>query len=175
MRIFSKRKQGQMDEIAKVNRLYNSTIEVAVRIILILEKSKNHLCSKEKLLALDHFALNTFDLGGPTSLHAPIPNRGVQILAKKPILDKALIFLISKDLILCEATRNGFYYRANQNATLYLKYFETEYFNLLQTRVNWVVKKFSSYSEVELNSYVKNNIDNWGEEIMPKENSYINI
>jgi hypothetical protein len=171
--ILSKRKQGKMDEITKVNRLYNSTIEVAVRVILILEHSKNHLCSKEKLLALDHFSLNTFDVGGPASLHAPIPNRGVQILAKKPILDKALIFLMSKDLIICEATDNGFFYRASQNATLYLNYFETEYFIRLKSRINWVTTKFSKYSEKDLSDFVKTNIDNWGEEIMPLENSYI--
>lgn len=78
--------------MGEIEKIYNSPIEIAIRILMILNYSQNKKGSLEKLMILDHLSLNTFDVGGPVSLHAPVPNRGVQVYSRKQIMDKSFSY-----------------------------------------------------------------------------------
>ena len=77
--------------------LFNSSIESALRCLIIIEKMKP--VSLEMLVIYDYLCLNTEDFGGPNSLHAPVPNRNVQILVRRKIIKDDLKILIAKELI----------------------------------------------------------------------------
>lgn len=157
-----------MGEIAKV---YNGVIEIGTRALIILSHSSKPYKSIDEIMIIDHLALNTFDVGGPVSLHAPIPNRGVQVYSKKQIMDKSIQLLLSKELISITATSNGFKYLINESGKKYLTFFESNYFHLLNERVKWVIENYGQMNEVQLKSIVNKNLPKWGEEFMSKENS----
>jgi hypothetical protein len=159
-----------MEKIKAKNKVYNSNFEIAIRILVILLNLPLKRSSTYKLMVLDHISLNTYDVGGPASLHAPIPNRGVQIYSRKEILNESIKLLISKDLINIIPSKFGLLYEITENGINYLNYFESKYFNQLKEKVEWTTNKFENFSEGDLKTYVNQNLSKWGEEFMTDGN-----
>ena len=159
-----------MEKVSSKNKVYNSNFEIAIRILVILLNLPFKRSSTYKLMVLDHISLNTYDVGGPASLHAPIPNRGVQIYSRKEILNESIKLLISKDLITLNPTKNGLDYEITENGINYLTYFESKYFKQLKDKVEWTSEKFGNFSDNELKTYVNQNLSKWGEEFMTDGN-----
>ena len=133
-----------MEKVNSKNKVYNSNFEIAIRILVILLNLPFKRASTYKLMVLDHMSLNTYDVGGPASLHAPIPNRGLQIY--------------------------GLLYEITENGINYLTYFESKYFNQLKEKVEWTSEKFGKLSDGDLKIYVNQNLSKWGEEFMTDGN-----
>ena len=161
--------------MGEITKIYNSVIEVAMRCLVVLNHSPRKTISLEEIMILDHLSLNTFDVGGPVSLHAPIPNRGVQIYSRKEIISKSLKMLLSKDLIQLNPTPEGFRYVINTNGREYLKYFESDYFMLLKERVMWISIHFGNKDAMGLKSIIATNLTKWGEEFMSAENQCLKL
>lgn len=159
-----------MEKVNSKNKVYNSNFEIAIRILVILLNLPFKQASTYKLMVLDHMSLNTYDVGGPASLHAPIPNRGVQIYSRKEILNESIKLLISKDLIIINPNKNGLLYEITENGINYLTYFESKYFNQLKEKVEWTSEKFGKLSDGDLKTYVNQNLSKWGEEFMTDGN-----
>ncbi|CAL2087962.1 ABC-three component system middle component 2 [Tenacibaculum sp. 190524A02b] len=159
-----------MEKIKSKNKVYNNTFEIAIRVLVILANLPLKRSSIYKLMVLDHISLNTYDVGGPASLHAPIPNRGVQIYSRKEILNESIKLLISKDLISLVPSINGLLYEIANNGINYLSYFESKYFNQLKDKVEWTTKKFGNFTDEDLKTYVNQNLSKWGEEFMTDGN-----
>ncbi len=159
-----------MEKVNTKNKVYNSNFEIAIRILVILLNLPFKRASTYKLMVLDHISLNTYDVGGPASLHAPIPNRGVQIYSRKEILNESIKLLISKDLIIINPNKNGLLYEITENGINYLTYFESKYFNQLKEKVEWTSEKFGNLSDGDLKTYVNQNLSKWGEEFMTDGN-----
>jgi len=160
-----------MDRLKSNNRkIYNSIFEISIRLLVVLKLIERSKLSIDELLIYDYLILNTFDIGGPASLHAPIPNRGVQLYSKKELLKKSLSFLLSKKLTDVHNEKDGILYTINENGHLLLAYFESEYYHKLVDKTIWVNKIYGNLSRNELNQFVKKNISNWGTEFMADEN-----
>lgn len=159
-----------MEKVKATNKVYNSNFEIAIRLLVVLFNLPSRRSSVYKLMVLDHISLNTYDVGGPASLHAPIPNRGVQIYSRKEILNESLKLLISKDLIALIPSKNGLLYEITENGISYLKYFESKYFNQLKDKVEWTTEKFGNSTDNDLKTFVKQNLSKWGEEFMTDGN-----
>lgn len=150
---------------AGVPRLYNSPLELGIRSLIILN-FLNKQTEIETLMYLDYLSLNTKDIDGPESLHPPIPHRGVQVYARKEILSKGIIILISKQLIDVVPTNKGICYQINRTGNKFLEFFTSVYFEELKFRVKWVVEKFNTFSNSELNEFINNRLDMWGGEFL---------
>ena len=159
-----------MEKIITNNKVYNSNFEIAIRILVILLNLPLKRSSIYKLMVLDHISLNTYDVGGPASLHAPIPNRGVQVYSRKEILNESIKLLISKDLIGLIPSENGLLYEIKKNGINYLSYFESKYFNQLKDKVEWTTEKFGNSTDENLKIYINENLSKWGEEFMTDGN-----
>ena len=158
-----------------MNRIYNSNFEIAIRILLILRAIPSKQSSIHRLMILDHLALNTFDIGGPASLHAPVPNRGVQVYSRKELIQSSIELLVSKELLEVKPTPRGINYLISDFGIQYLTYFESKYFVLLSERVDWISGKFGKLSEDELNLFVKENLPKWREEFISEDNLANNL
>lgn len=158
-----------LSEIADVPRLYNSPLELGIRCLIILDLL-NKQSEIETLMYLDYLSLNTQDIGGPESLHPPIPNRGVQVYARKEILSKGIIILISKQLIDVVPTNMGICYQINKTGNKFLEFFTSDYFKELKSRSKWVVEKFYALSNSELNEFINIRLGKWGGEFVSYQN-----
>lgn len=161
-------KMNKLDSETEVPRLYNSPLELGIRCLIILD-FLNKQTEIETLMYLDYLSLNTKDIDGPESLHAPIPHRGVQVYARKEILSKGIIILISKQLIDIVPTNKGICYQINETGNKFLEFFTSEYFEELKSRVKWVVEKFYTFSNTELNEFVNIRLEKWGGEFLSNQ------
>ncbi|MCB0646115.1 MAG: hypothetical protein KDC49_05610 [Saprospiraceae bacterium] len=159
-----------MGEVIARKKIYNNIFEISIRILISLNTIERKKLAIDELLIYDHLILNTFDVDGPASLHAPIPNRGVQLYSKKEIFQQSLAYLISKDLCILNSDKKGILYSINSNGSALLLYLESEYFTRLCEKAKWVNKNFGQLNRSELNQFVRENITNWGTEFMAKDN-----
>ncbi|MDG4654747.1 ABC-three component system middle component 2 [Chryseobacterium arthrosphaerae] len=151
-------------------KLYNTPLEIGLRSLIILSHTKGDL-DIEKLMYLDFMCLNTFDMGGPESLHAPIPNRGIQLFSKKELIQKGLAIMLSKELIEFKPTSGkGFMYSATEAGHLFLTYFQTKYYVKLVERSQWVISNFENYTNIELKQFIDINLQKWGGEFTTTHN-----
>lgn len=144
-------------------KIYNSPLELGIRSLMIL----NHLRASvdlDYLMYIDHLSLNTSDISGPESLHAPIPRRGIQAFARREIIRKGIIILLSKQLINVTISNFGVLYEINQVGRSFLGFFGSEYYLALNQRIKWVTEKFVEYRSSDLEKFVSENLEKWGGE-----------
>lgn len=146
-------------------RLYNTPLEIGLRSLIILHHL-NKEADIEMLMYLDFLCLNTNDIGGPESLHAPIPNRGVQVFSKRDLIQKGLAIMLSKELVGFKATKAGFTYLVTEAGKLFLSHFQTSYYSKLDQRISWVTTEFKNYSTAKIRKYINLNLHIWGGEIV---------
>ena len=160
----------EKEQIVPSLKIFNTPTEIGLRSLIILRSSKRVIMDVEKLMYLDYLILNTFDVGGPPSIHSPIPNRGVQIYSKKDLIQRGLKTLLSKELIDFIASDKGFMYQINDAGIMFLELFQTKYFEDLVYRSNWVLDKWGSYNNIELKALIDSNLQKWGGELIYKFN-----
>lgn len=156
-----------MDEVRNEPiQLFNTPVEIGIRSLIILKAIGSKGSDIDKLMYLDHLSLNTHDIGGEASIHAPIPNRGVQVYARKAIMSKGILILLSKGLIELNATKEGFIYVINNVGVRFLEYFDSEYYKILTSRITWVVNRFGNFTNKEIESVLKEKLGEWGSELI---------
>ena len=152
-------------------KIFNTPIELGLRSLIILDTSQNQIMDLEKIMYLDYLCLNTFDIGGPRSLHAAIPNRGVQVFSKKVLIQKGLSIMMTKELIQLVVKPNGFFYQITEAGKLFLTLFQTKYFLDLVNRSRWVVERWGNSSTDEIKTFIDVNIQNWGGDFLSIDES----
>lgn len=159
-----------MGEMKKQNikyRLFNSPLEIALRVLLILNLGKKKSFSLERLIIYDYLILNSGDIeDAPESLHPSLPNRSSQLLIKRELLQKALLILASKELILINYTKSGIQYAPSKLTEPFISYFDSQYFKELKERVIWIAESFKSKNDKSLEKYISVNIAKWGSEFL---------
>jgi hypothetical protein len=148
------------------SRIFNTPLEIGLRVLVILNAERKNTMDVERLMYFDYLSLNTGDLGGATSLHAPVPNRGVQVYARKELIQKGLAILLSKELINVYTTLSGFMYSVSDNGKKFLEYFDSEYYKLLVSRATWVISNYSEMSNERLREFINQKLQDWGGEFI---------
>jgi hypothetical protein len=143
--------------------IFNSPTESALRTLLIIDEVKS--LNIDKLIIFDYLCLNTEDFNGPSSIHAPVPNRNVQILIRREVIKDGLKILVAKELVKVKAQKTGIFYAKSPLTTLFLSHMTSAYKTRLHERVKWVTENFGEWSETKLKKFVKENIEHWSSEI----------
>jgi hypothetical protein len=146
-------------------KVFNTPLEIGLRCLVIM-KIHGAAINTERLMFIDYLSLNTADIAGPQSIHAPLPNRGVQVYARKNIVQKGIVLLLSKELITIDPSNQGFNYLINDTGRKFLEYFATNYYKTLVDRIGWTVKKFADYTDSGLETYITDNLYKWGSEFL---------
>jgi hypothetical protein len=156
---------GEMMEENKKLKVFNSPLEIALRILLILQMGDKKTMSLDRLIIYDYLILNSGDIpNAPQSLHPSLPNRSSQLLIKRELIQKALLILASKELIIVKYTKQGIHYKSSKLAQPFISYFETPYFDKLKDRIQWVLANFNRKTDKGLDKIVSANLDKWGSE-----------
>lgn len=148
--------------------IFNSPIEHAFRILIILDKLSPEACVLQKLIYYDYFILYPSDspLKVDKKMHSTTPYRGIEIAVKRKIIQKALLILQQKGLVEKIYTADGIKYKATRVAKPFLRHFSSNYYINFNALANEVVEGLSKYTSDEIELYIKNNIANWGTEFI---------
>jgi len=152
-------------ELERNTRLFNTPLEISLRTLFILTKFFPKDLELETLIYLDYFAVHSNDLrGGPQSLHPKYPFRSSEIVVKRDILQKGLIYLISKELVEIKLADEGIKYAATNIGRNIISLFDSRYAKGLSLICNWLFERFYDLSENDLKKIVDTNIEKWGGE-----------
>lgn len=156
------------------NKIYNTPIEIGVRLLMIIVKNKIEI-DFDKLLILDYLSLHSNIINDKSkSLHPDNPFHGLEIYSKMNISKNAINILISKGLIDVNFTSKGIAYSSNSISEYFLSFFEGDYYNELEKSIEIIIDNFNSYSSEELQEYVLKNIDKWNSKELNNINQYLN-
>lgn len=148
-------------------KVFNSPLEIALRLLLIISKTGKGGISLDRLVIYDYLTLNSGDVNGaPTSLHPALPNRSSQLLVKREIVKKSLQILSSKELLIVKFASNGIIYCPSKLSTPFVEYFESAYFSELSKRTDWIIENFKNKTTKNLDRYINSNLNNWGSEFI---------
>lgn len=142
----------------------NGPLEVAVRVLMLLVAAFPEQLDISRLVLLDHGLLHSADLGGPRSLHAPIPIRAGELGIKRGVVQGGVEVLIRCGLAEMETRSDGIRFRASEDAESFARLLETEYASALSSRASWVVNHFADLSDDEMRDAMRKVWGHWAEE-----------
>jgi hypothetical protein len=124
------------------------------------------------LIAYDHLLVHTGDLpDGPESLHPPAPMRTAELLVRRGLIERALLLMMTRDLICREADETGFRYKAGENAALFFSIIQSGYIVALRDRADWLVGRLGDLPDSEFRALIRRHFDDWVEEFQVPEQS----
>jgi hypothetical protein len=154
-----------------VDMTFNSPLECGLRALALLEAAgRDRACDLQRLVFFDYLLVHSGDvLDGPPSIHPATPLRSGEALVRRQWLERGLLLMVSRELILRNFSDTGIDYTASEITTAFLAYLEQPYTQQLRERAKWVVSQFGEYSSAELVSFFRENLDRWGGEFIYRE------
>ena len=146
-------------------QVFNSDIEVGIRVLVLLEKSSIIKHSLQRLSVYDHMLLHAGDIDlSQSNIHPLHPYRSSEYPIKFQVIEKAIYLLISRKLIDVYTDEDGISYGCSERTKWFLNAFESEYIKKLKLTAEWINAKFSRTSDEELLALIKQRIAKWGDE-----------
>jgi hypothetical protein len=145
----------------------NSPLEAGLRSLMILREVFPEHLDLNQLVLLDHSVLHSADLGGPESLHPPVPVRAGELGVRRQAIEAGLEVMIRAGLAVVGVGDGGIEFWAGEAADGFTRLFETEYAEQLSIRAAWVVQHFGALDEQALRAALSSVAQHWSEEFTP--------
>lgn len=135
-----------------------------MRVLMVLVEAFPAHLDINRLVLFDHGLLHSADLGGPESLHPPIPVRAGELGMKRQNIKQGLHVMIRAGLAEMSAEDGGITFWANETSEGFLKLFESGYAHALHDRAHWVVEELNSIDDARLRERMREISSHWPEE-----------
>jgi len=145
---------------------FNSPFELGIRMIFILMSVYPRSLDLQQLLFLDYAAIYSGDLGGPESLHTPVPLRGAEYTTRRAIIEQGLYLMSMRRFVDVKYGESGIEYHAGENASAMLGIIGGSYSMKLQERCNWIAEQLGGKSAVDLQRLFTHEGHRWGAEFV---------
>lgn len=145
--------------------VFHTPLECGLRSVALLLAAHPDELDLQRLIHYDYLLVHSGDVeGGPSSLHPSTPHRSGEILVRRPLVQQGILLMMSKSIIECDFSDRGITYRAGEWSIAYLNSLLSAYSTQIRERAVWVVKRFSSLSDTQLNDYMRDKWSHWGAE-----------
>ena len=145
----------------------NSPLEVGLRVLMVLQAAFPEHLDLNQLVLLDHSMLHSADLGGPDSLHPPVPVRAGELGVRREAIEAGLEVMIRAKLAHAGLGDGGVEFWAGEAADGFTRLLESAYALQLHDRAAWVVQHFGSLDESVLRAGLSSVAQHWSEEFTP--------
>ncbi|WP_295682160.1 ABC-three component system middle component 2 [uncultured Nevskia sp.] len=145
--------------------LFNSPFELGLRMVYLLNALSPAGADLQKLVLLDYAIVYSKDLGGPPSLHTPVPFRGGEVASRREMIEEGLYLMSTRGLVDVRAEIEGIMYFSGPSSYTLTGSVEAAYFLELESRCRWVSSQFCSTSSLELMGLFSREGHLWGAEI----------
>jgi hypothetical protein len=147
----------------------NSPVEVGVRILIVLAEAFPAQLGINELVLLDHALLHSGDLGGPPSIHPPLPGRVGELGFKRTLIEYGIQLMLRAELIESSASPSGLQFVASDAAASFVGGLTSLYARTLIARTQWVVEHFDDLTEQSLRTRMRAVFESWAEEFVLSE------
>ena len=154
---------GQMRK-SKPIAAFNSPYELGVRMVYLLNSLHPVGADLQKLVLLDYAVVYSDDLGGPPSLHTPVPYRGSEYLSRRDLIAQSLYLMSTRSLVSATMDETGITYFAGDNARSMVGALTSPYLRELKGRCQWAAATFATISSRDMTRSFAQQGHLWGAE-----------
>jgi ABC-3C biological conflict system middle component len=161
-----------MDEVVTQIRkpvTFNGPLEAGLRAVAILGSAHPRSFDLQRIVAFDYLLVHTGDIGGPASLHPPTPLQSAELLVRRKLVERALLLMMTRDLVVREFVSDGIRYRAGENAVPFLSSLASDYLRQLKQRAAWLVQELGDKNEADFRVVMRRFFEKWVEEFQAAE------
>ncbi|WP_421339485.1 ABC-three component system middle component 2 [Aeromonas veronii] len=131
--------------------IYNSDLEISIRISKILIEFNNVRLNLEHLICIDFLVLNLKDfIPNYNSLHPAIPRRDTQLAIKRKLFQDALNLMKNYHLVKEIFSEDGFRYTSSDKTFSFTNAIQNEYIKDMEKNIITVKEHFGELSETNL-------------------------
>ncbi|MGU3191983.1 ABC-three component system middle component 2 [Vibrio cholerae] len=134
----------------KVPQIFNSDVELATRVALILSSMEGEKFDIDELVLLDYALLYSSEFNGPSNLHPAVPNHLAEIAQRRELLPNSLLFFIKKGLIDVRYDENGKSFCANENTNSFVSCLNSSYFIKIWERLSWLSENYDRIIQIPI-------------------------
>ncbi|WP_158806493.1 MULTISPECIES: ABC-three component system middle component 2 [Streptomyces] len=145
----------------------NNPIEAGVRVLLLLHEIFPTELDMGQLAYLDYCILHSGDVGGPASLHPATPIRPGEFAVKRHLITDGLRVMIQANLVRMSTGPDGIKYAATDNSETFVRLLESQYFNDLRARAQWVASEIVPIEGDDLRQALKSVFAHWKDDALP--------
>lgn len=145
--------------------VFNSPFELGLRMVYLLCELQPHGADLQKLVLLDYAIVYSGDLGGPSSLHTPVPFRGGELFSRRELIEQGLYLMSTRGLVDAAVDSTGITYHAGPAALTLVGSLTSPYFFELEERCKWAAKLFISKNSADLTTEFAEQGHLWGAEL----------
>lgn len=157
--------------VAQEERLFNSTLETATRTLIVLDAMHGSSCDLTTLTWLDYLVVHSGDVGGPPSLHPPLPYRSGELVVRRPTIESGLSLLRRLGLVALWTRANGIEYGVTDQAYPLIQMMRSAYALALRERASWLSEYYSRTSASDLEALISDQVGSWTAEFSSSRES----
>ena len=149
-----------------MNSVFNSPLELGMRMVYLLFALYPRKVDIQRLVYFDYAAIYSADLGGPVSLHTPVPLRGGEYTSRREVIEEGLYLMASRSFVEVTADESGISYSVGENGPSLVGLIGGYYSKELAPRCKWVADNLGDKSIKELERLFGLNGALWGAEFV---------
>lgn len=154
---------GQVKKFKPIDA-FNSPFELGVRMVYLLNSLQPAGADLQKLVLLDYAIVYSDDLGGPPSLHTPVPYRGSEYLSRRDLIAQGLYLMSTRGLVAVAMDETGITYFAGDSARTMVGALTSSYLRELESRCRWAAATFTTLSSRDMTERFAQQGHLWGAE-----------
>lgn len=143
---------------------FNSPFELGVRMVYMLNSLQPAGADLQKLVLLDYAIVYSDDLGGPPSLHTPVPYRGSEYMSRRDLIAQGLYLMSTRGLVAVVMDEAGITYFAGDSARSMVGALTSPYLRELEGRCRWAATTFATLSSRDMTERFAQQGYLWGAE-----------
>lgn len=151
--------------VIKSKSLYNTPFELGLRMVYLLFALRPHGADLQKLVMLDYAIVYSNDIGGPESLHTPVPFRNSELFSRRERIEQGLYLMSTRGLVDIQITADGLNYIAGPSSYTMVGSLSSKYWRELESRCRWAAIRFGEMSTREMQDLFTNQGHLWGAEL----------
>jgi len=149
---------------SKPTPTFNSPFELGVRMVYMLNSLQPAGADLQKLVLLDYAIVYSDDLGGPPSLHTPVPYRGSEYLSRRDLIAQGLYLMSTRGLVAVTMDATGITYFAGDSARTMVGALTSPYLRELEGRCRWAAATFAALNSRDMTERFAQQGHLWGAE-----------
>ncbi|MCL1635570.1 hypothetical protein M2650_13155 [Luteimonas sp. SX5] len=132
--------------------LFNTPFELGLRMVYLLFHLRPNGADLQKLVLLDYVIIYSGDLGGPESLHTPVPFRNGELFSRRERIEQGLYLMSTRGLVDVLFDASGMTYIAGNSSFTMIGSLSSAYWRKLADRCAWAA---SRYGESDSNTLLQ--------------------
>lgn len=148
----------------KPPELFNTPFELGLRMVYLLFALRPGGADLQKLVLLDYAIVYSHDVGGPASLHTPVPYRNAELFSRRERIEQGLYLMSTRGLVDVVLDDRGMTYVAGPSSFTLVGSLSSRYWRELEERCSWAAERFGATDSTELLKLFSDSGHLWGAE-----------